>query len=83
MYPAVKKVVPNSDYTLSLIFDNGEEGVLDMKPFLSFGVFQRLRQISEFKRVHVAFDTIEWASGADLSPEFVYLKSQRSLAPCS
>ena len=30
MYPAVKSVVPNEDFTLSIVFDNGEEGILDM-----------------------------------------------------
>jgi hypothetical protein len=29
-----------------------------------------------FKRVRVAFDTIEWDSGIDLDPEFVYAKCQ-------
>ncbi len=27
-----------------------------------------------FKRVRIAFDTTEWASGVDLDPEFVYAK---------
>jgi len=34
MYPAVKEVHPQDNYTLSIIFENGEKGVLDMKPLI-------------------------------------------------
>ena len=81
MYPAVKHVSPTEDYLLSIDFDNGERGVLDMKPYLDFGIFQRLKERNAFNRVRVSFDTIEWDSGIDLDPEFVYNKSQRSPAP--
>lgn len=74
MYPSVKKVVPEEDYVLAIDFDNGECGTLDMKPFLEFGVFQRLKDPNAFKRVRVSFDTVEWDCGADLDPEFVYAK---------
>lgn len=40
MYPSVSKVVPKKDFTLAIVFDNGEDGILDMKSYLSFGVFQ-------------------------------------------
>lgn len=76
MYPSVVKVVPNEDFTLSIGFDNGEEGSLDMKPHLGFGVFQKIRDFEHFKRVRIAFDTIEWECGVDLDPEFVYAKCQ-------
>ena len=74
MYPAVAKVAPNEDFTLSVRFDNGQEGVLDMKPYLDFGVFRRIKDHAEFKRARVAFDTIEWDHGVDLDPEFIYAK---------
>jgi hypothetical protein len=80
MYPAVKSVAPAQDYTLSIVFDNGEHGTLDMKPFLNFGVFRRLKDLNAFKRVRVAFDTIEWDSGIDLDPEFIYEKCQQTIA---
>jgi hypothetical protein len=74
MYPSVIKVVPHKDFTLYLTFDNGENGILDMKPYLDFGVFQTLRDYVHFQQVRVAFDTIEWEGGIDLDPEFVYEK---------
>lgn len=74
MYPSVKRVIPGENYVLTVDFDNGESGTLDMKPFLDFGVFQKLKDRDAFNRVRVAFDTIEWDAGVDLDPEFVYAK---------
>ncbi len=74
MYPSVKKVSAIKNYELIIEFDNGESGILDMKPFLELGVFKKLKELSEFKSVQVSFDTIEWNSGVDLDPEFVYSK---------
>ncbi len=80
MYPSVTAVSPAADYTLVVEFENGERGKLDMKPYLGFGVFQRLKDSAEFRKVHIAFDTIEWESGVDLDPEFVYTKSEKTRA---
>jgi len=74
MYPSVKEVVAGTDHVLSIVFDNGEHGILDMKEYLDFGIFQRIKDYNAFKRVRVAFDTIEWDCGVDLDPEFVYAK---------
>jgi hypothetical protein len=80
MYPSVTAVVPRNDYLLDITFSNGECGVLDMKPYLDFGVFNRIKNSESFEKVTVAFDTIEWESGADLDPEFVYAKCQKNSA---
>ncbi len=80
MYPSVKAVVPQDDYLLYITFNNDETGVLDMKPYLDFGIFTRIKDDASFKKVAVAFDTIEWESGADLDPEFVYEKCKRNSA---
>jgi Protein of unknown function (DUF2442) len=74
MHPAVKAVSPHEDYTLSILFENSETGVLDIKPMLDFGVFRQLKDYDTFRRVKVSFDTIEWDCGVDLDPEFVYEK---------
>ena len=74
MYPSVTQVVANEDFTLSVTFDNGEEGVLDVKPHLGFGVFQGISSYEKFKTVRISFDTIEWDGGVDLDPEIVYAK---------
>ncbi len=80
MYPLVTGVVPRDDFMLDITFSNGECGVLDMKPYLGFGIFNRLNDRRSFEKVTVAFDTIEWESGADLDPEFVYDKCKNKSA---
>ena len=78
MYPSVTQVAPNEDFTLSIAFDNGEEGLLDLKPHLGFGVFQGIADYEHFEAVHVSFGTIEWDCGVDLDPEFVYAHCKRT-----
>lgn len=80
MYPSVTSVTSLDDYTLQIGFDNGECGTLDMKPYLDFGIFERLKDRDAFERVRVSFDTVEWDSGIDLDPEFVYAKCMRNCA---
>lgn len=74
--PAVKSVRPLEGYRLEIQFDNGESGILDMTPYLEFGVFRRLQNPERFRSVTVAFDTIEWDGEIDLDPEFVYEKTK-------
>ena len=79
MSPSIKKVIPGADYVLTVIFDNGESGLLDMKGVLDFGVFNRIRDPDAFRLVRVSFDTIAWDSGVDLDPEYVYAKCMRNV----
>ena len=76
MYPSVCEVTPNRDFSLNIVLDTGENRLLDMKPYLDFGVFKKLRDYEKFKHARVAFDTIEWDEGVDLDPEFVYEKRE-------
>lgn len=76
MYLQVTEVSPEENYSLALKFSDGQQRLLDMKPYLDKGVFNRLKDEHTFKTVHVSFDTIEWDCGVDLNPEFVYSKSE-------
>jgi hypothetical protein len=75
MYLAVKDVKPLEDYNLLLRFENDEERVFDVKPYLEIGKFQELKDENLFKTVKVCFDSIEWANQLDLDPEILYKKS--------
>ncbi|MBE0468936.1 MAG: DUF2442 domain-containing protein [Methyloprofundus sp.] len=74
MYPAVIKVVPKDNYQVYIEFDNSECGILNMEPYLNFGVFNKIKDLNLFLKVRVSFDTIEWGNGIDLDPQFVYEK---------
>ena len=75
MYLAVKDVKPLDDYFLLLKFENEEEKLFDVKPYLEFGKFQELKDQKLFNSVKVSFDSIEWDNHLDLDPELLYQKS--------
>jgi len=80
MSPSVKSVRAVDNYQLMVEFDNNEQGVLNMAPYLDFDVFSKLKDRSLFNTVKVCFDTIEWDTGIDLDPKFVYEKCDKQAA---
>ena len=75
MYLAVVDVKPLDDYKLLLTFENKEERVFDVSPYLEIGKFLELKEFSLFRTVKVKFDSIEWSNQLDLDPELLYQKS--------
>jgi hypothetical protein len=75
MYLSVKEVKPLNDDLLLLKFENQEEKIFDVKPYLEIGKFQELKDENLFKSVKVCFDSIEWDNQLDLDPELLYQKS--------
>lgn len=75
MYLAVKEVKALDNYILLLTFENDEIRKFDMKPYLSFGIYQELKDISVFKTVKPCFDTIEWENEIDIDPEILNTES--------
>lgn len=76
MPPRLNSVTPLADYRLLLTFDTAERRLFDVKPYLASGVFSELKDEALFRSVHMSFDTIEWANGADLCPEVLYAESR-------
>lgn len=72
--PRVTEVEPLTGYALRITFATGEVRRLDCRSFLDKGVFQRLRDEDEFRRVQPINNGggIGWESGADLSRDTVY-----------
>ncbi len=75
MYLSIKEVKPLTDYNLLLKFENNEEKIFDVKPYLEIGKFQELKDEKLFKSVKICFDSIEWDNQLDLDPELLYQKS--------
>jgi hypothetical protein len=63
-------------HRLILCFASGEQRVFDATPLLSFGRFRELAVPEVFKKVRIAYDTVEWENGLDLDPEYLYERSQ-------
>ena len=76
MYLSVTDVKALDGYQLLLKFENGEEKIFDVSPYLEIGKFQELKDEKLFKTVRVSFDSVEWNNGLDLDPELLYQKSK-------
>ncbi|MBM4055971.1 MAG: DUF2442 domain-containing protein [Planctomycetes bacterium] len=75
MYLSVISVKPLADYKLLIKFENEEEKVFDVSPYLNIGKFTELKDISLFNSVTVKFDSIEWPNHLDIDPEILYERS--------
>ncbi len=72
MNPRVLKVRPLEDFRLYIVFDNGEERIFDVSPYLERGIFTELKAPSQFNSVRVAEGTVQWANEADFCPDTLY-----------
>jgi hypothetical protein len=72
----VKEAKYLHDYVLWLRFNDGAEGMVDLKGELCGEVFKPLLDIERFKsfKVDPDLETIVWDNGSDLAPEFLYDK---------
>ena len=75
MNPRVTAVVPLGNNTLLVQFTNGEQRRMDVRPYLAYPVFERLRQAEFFALVQAHHGTVSWPGGIDLDPDSVYLDS--------
>lgn len=75
MNPKIFSARPLPDHCLLLEFANGERRVFDVTPYLSKGVFQKLRDPASFSAVRVVGGSVEWPGSIDLSYDTVYLGS--------
>ncbi len=72
MNPRVKRVKPNPDYTITLVFTNGEVRRFDVKPYLNTGIFQELKDMSIFNSVKPFLGSVQWENGQDFCPDTLY-----------
>ncbi len=72
----VKEAKYLHDYVIWLRFNDGAEGMVDLKDELYGEVFEPLKDMKKFKsfKVDPDLETIAWENGADLAPEFLHEK---------
>lgn len=75
MYLSVIDVKPMDNYRLFLTFENNEQKIFDVSPYLEIGKFSELKNKEVFNSVKISFDSIEWSNHLDLDPEVLYQKS--------
>ena len=75
MLQDVVSAKPLDDYKLYLQFENGVDGIVNLKELIEFtGVFEPLREYSYFLQVEVnpELGTVQWPNEADLDPDVLY-----------
>jgi len=77
----VREAKYSHDYVVWLRFNDGAEGEIDLEGELEGEMFAPLKDKSAFRnfRVDPELQTVVWANGADLAPEFLY-ENMRVLA---
>ena len=61
-------------FSLQLRFSDGAEGDIDLREFIESDarpIVKALRERSAFVAIRVEMDTVVWANGFDLAPEFL------------
>ena len=71
----VISVKPYADYTLELVFENGDKRIFDMKPFLERKPFVKLHGSPLFFKASVQYGTVIWPGNIDIAPETLWLRS--------
>lgn len=71
----VKNVETKPDYILSVTFEDGTTGEINLSDRLFGPVFEPLKHSAYFAQAPVdAFGVIYWPNGADLAPDALYDK---------
>lgn len=73
--PRPVSVKPLDNYKLYINFDNGENKIFDVMPYLSGDWFGKLKDKSEFETVHIINRHVEWNGGQDIAPHELYENS--------
>ena len=76
MYKIIK-VEALEGFRLSIAFDDGVAGIVDLSDRLFGPVFEPLRDVAYFRQVGVdEFGAVCWPNGADLAPDALHARLQ-------
>jgi len=73
--PRVTEVEPQADYQLLLTFNNGEQRIFDVKPYLNIKRYEKLKDQEIFKNVWVSGVYVSWGNNQEIGLDPLYLDS--------
>ncbi|MCL2513703.1 MAG: DUF2442 domain-containing protein [Oscillospiraceae bacterium] len=68
-------VKPLEKYKLLITFDNNEQRIFNVEPYLNDKFFSPLKSLPVFNSVKISPISIEWAGGIDICPDELYYNS--------
>jgi len=75
----VTKIRYTGGYRYHIVFGDGTSGEVDFAEYLDKGpVFAPLRDLEFFQQARIEGGTIAWPNGADIEPESLYGRIERS-----
>ena len=77
MFLHVTSARPLDGFRVEVCFDDGREGVADLKEAIEGPMFESLKAPDVFRtlRIDEELRTIAWSNGADLAPEYIYYRA--------
>ena len=77
----IVKVEALDGYRLSIVFDDGVAGVVDLSGRLFGPMFEPLSDVAYFRQASIdEFGAICWPNGADLAPDALHARLQNRTA---
>ncbi|MCL2766005.1 MAG: DUF2442 domain-containing protein [Treponema sp.] len=71
----ITKVSLQGDYTVYIEFNNGQNGIINLKNELEKDhreIIRELLDLEIFKTVKLWHNTLSWDNGVDFAPEYLY-----------
>lgn len=73
--PTAVEVKSLENYKLLITFNNGEQRIFDVKPYIKGDWYSELKDLEYFTTVHVSGLSVEWKHGQDICPDDLYTNS--------
>ncbi len=68
----VVRVIAHTNNTLLLVFENNEQRLFDMTPYLDKKPYTKLKDSLLFMKAKVAYGTVVWPGNIDIAPETLW-----------
>jgi hypothetical protein len=75
MIPRATSVQYKKGYSLLVVFTSGEEKIFDLRPYLSYPVYEPLKDEAYCARAKVKNGIVIWDEELDLDPDRLYMES--------
>ena len=75
MRPRAIEVEPLENYILKIKFDNQEVKKFNVKPYLKYKAFEKLKDKKIFNKLKINGLSIAWINGEDICPDELYSNS--------